>query len=56
MKIKQYRLTRLEADLIVYALVNMNHLHDNDEFKSSFISAHKDTVKDLIEDFILLTK
>jgi hypothetical protein len=43
-------LTRLEADLIVYALINMNHLHDNNEFKSSFISAYKDMVKSLIKE------
>ena len=43
-------LTRLEIDLIVYALINVKHLHDNGELKSSYISAHKNKVENLIKE------
>ena len=38
-------LTKLEADLIVYALIHVNDSHDNGELKSSYISAHKNTLE-----------
>jgi len=43
-------LTRLEIDLIVYALIHVNDSHANGELKSSFISAHRGHIDDLIND------
>ena len=43
-------LTRLEVDLIVYALIHVNDSHANGELKSSFISAHRGRIDDLIND------
>ena len=38
-------LTKLEADLIVYALIHVKDSYDNGEFKSSYIPAHKNTLE-----------
>jgi len=40
-------LTIVEADIIVYALSHVNDSHDNGELKSSYISAHKNTLEGL---------
>ena len=49
-KIMKLELTRLEVDLIVYALIHVNDSHANGELESSFISAHRDHIDDLIND------
>ena len=43
----EIELTKVEADLIVYALIHVNDSHDNGELKSSYISAHKNTLQGL---------
>ena len=39
-------ITKVEADLIVYALIHVKNLQ-NGELKSSYISAHKNTLEGL---------
>ena len=45
-KIMKIEITKVEADLIVYALIHVKNLQ-NGELKSSYISAHKNTLEGL---------